>query len=74
MIAETGKTLIEADQEISEAIDFLNYYPVSLSKFFRASTQIEAYTRLHKQQIPSHEQLQSYLMAPLQMEGGFGYH
>ena len=32
MIAETGKTLLEADQEISEAIDFLNYYPVSLSK------------------------------------------
>lgn len=33
MVSETGKTITEADVEVSEAIDFLEYYPYTLKDF-----------------------------------------
>jgi RHH-type proline utilization regulon transcriptional repressor/proline dehydrogenase/delta 1-pyrroline-5-carboxylate dehydrogenase len=35
MVADTGKTVVEADVEISEAIDFANYYAVNLQEWSR---------------------------------------
>lgn len=35
MIADTGKTVFEADVEISEAIDFADYYAFNIQEWFR---------------------------------------
>jgi len=35
MAAITGKTFQEGDVEVSEAIDFCRYYPISLEKFYK---------------------------------------
>ena len=38
MTAITGKTTFEGDVEVSEAIDFCRYYPISMAKFESLST------------------------------------
>ncbi len=38
MAAITGKTFIEGDVEVSEAIDFLRFYPLSMEKFEEMKT------------------------------------
>jgi RHH-type proline utilization regulon transcriptional repressor/proline dehydrogenase/delta 1-pyrroline-5-carboxylate dehydrogenase len=38
MSAITGKTFFEGDVEVSEAIDFCRYYPLSLEKFYELHT------------------------------------
>ena len=40
-MATTGKTLLEADVEVSEAIDFVDYYPRSLKDAHNNGTQTE---------------------------------
>lgn len=37
MVADTGKTVVEADVEISEAIDFANYYAINILEWSRLS-------------------------------------
>lgn len=41
MMAVTGKTMMEGDVEVSEAIDFLEYYPRT-AKYFQSLENIEA--------------------------------
>ncbi len=38
MAAVTGKTFAEGDVEVSEAIDFCRYYPISMEKFVASNT------------------------------------
>ncbi len=38
MSAITGKTLMEGDVEVSEAIDFCRYYPITMKKFMGLNT------------------------------------